>query len=218
VIVYVDGANLNRFAGDSLSWDTFGLPGDNPDILFVQALTTLIKSEVCTEQGDVYAMGFSGGAFMAQTYACYAGGVRALAVFEGGFEDGDANGPEIVSRSPLNVVNLNACVSPAPAALVVHSPADVTVPVRYGQAAAAHWRARNSCATSSSPSTLDADCVEFDGCGNRVALCQPACPALDINDLDGDTDVDECDPTGHVLWKPQGPSVAATFLRRFFPQ
>jgi hypothetical protein len=212
IVVYPDGANLNRFAPASLSWDSFGELGDNLDFDMVLEITAQLRQEVCTDADGPAFVAFSGGGFFAQSYACYVGGVSSLVVLEAGFEDNDVT----VSRSVDNVVDLEACVAESPPALVVHSLGDLTVPVRYGDVATEHWRTVNGCATTTTTSLLDPECVEFSGCDGRVVRCTPACVDLDFDDDDDDGDVTECVSDQHRLWKPEGPVAASQFLRRFF--
>ncbi len=83
------------------------------------------------------------------------------------------------------------------------------MPLSYGTIAVEHWRDENTCAATTSPSALDADCVESDTCGNDVVFCTPACTI--------DTDVDgTCDGDQHNPWRPEGPVIVDAFFRRTF--
>jgi hypothetical protein len=83
--------------------------------------------------------------------------------------------------------------------LVVHGEADAAVSPDYGDAAVAFWSDNAGCADTTSPSALDADCVDFDGC-------------------DVSADVVYCTPPNipHEVWAPEGPVVLNTFFRSYF--
>jgi poly(3-hydroxybutyrate) depolymerase len=189
VVVYVEGANQNRFRPDLLSWDTFSKDGDNADFAAVDAVLDDVAGRVCADVDDAAAVGFSGGAFFVHALACLHGGLGAVAAFEGGFESGEV----AVSYDEGNVVDPADCGA-LPPALIVQADDDTVVPPRYGEAAAAVYA--GSCdADADAASDLDADCVEF--CDDTV-FCSPASAAP---------------PRTHAIWT-RGPGVAAEFFAR----
>lgn len=187
-IVYVEGANQNRFRPDVLSWDTFSAD-DNADFAFVDAvLDDLFVNEGCAVD-DVAAVGFSGGAFFANSYACLHGDsgtpLTAVVSFEGGFEDGDV----ATSYDEANVVDVAACAD-LPPAFLVNAADDTVVPPRYGDAALAVYGCDD---------VEDAgdDCVA--ACGS--VLCSPPTADAQANP-----------PRTHAIWNPEGIERAAAFL------
>ncbi len=180
-IVYVAGANLNRFRPDVLSWDTFSDGDDNADFAFVDAVIDDLGCAV----DDVAVVGFSGGAFFANSYACLHGGTSAVVSFEGGFEDGDVG----TSFDEDNIVDVSACRD-LPPALLVNASDDVVVPPRYGDAAFAVY----GCDATVD---VDDDCAE--ACGST--LSHPATADAQANP-----------PRTHAIWNPEGIDRAAAFL------
>jgi len=199
ILIYVEGRNLNAFAPEILSWDTFRAVGKNPDFAFVDVILDELEQHLCIDSTRTFAVGFSGGGFFADSLACLRGGLAGVATFEGGFEAGEP----AVSFDVDNVVDLTACVSPAPAALVVQAQDDTVVPPRYGAAAAEHFRSVNGCAVDTARSDLDDNCVAFIGCRERAdtILCTPA--SADP-------------PRTHAIWQPQGPPAVSAFFQAHF--
>jgi poly(3-hydroxybutyrate) depolymerase len=147
---------------------------------------------LCVDTTRTFAVGFSGGGFFTHALACYGQpALTAIAVFQGGFEDGTFGGA-------ANTVDFADCTGTPLPALIVHGEADTNVTPPYGDAAVAFWADNANCAITTAASALDDDCVEFDGCGGAdVAYCTPAA-------------------VQHEVWTPEGPQVLDTFFRRYF--
>lgn len=216
ILVYVNGANRNVFNPEFFSWDTFNVAATNPDIKAVLAIKSRIQQELCVDANTTLAVGFSGGGFFAHTLGCMTGLVSAVATFEGGFEDGDP----LVSQDPLNVVDVNACVAQTPRALLIHSPDDTTVPIRYADQAASHYAARHTCdAVAPVPTTTlgEPECEDFVGCTSPVSVCRvPVCVQENPN-FDPGNPNDPLQPfclvdDQHNPWKPQGLAVISAFF------
>jgi polyhydroxybutyrate depolymerase len=216
ILVYVDGENLNLAGRDTpeeqsqfFSWDASTLPPNNPDIAFFDAMLTKIQVDYCVDTGATFAVGFSGGGFFVNSLGCLRGGLTAIATYQGGFEDGSLDSDVIVDFAD--------CVADAPAALIVHAETDATVVAAYGEIASGHWAEAQSCDDSTTPSSLDTNCVEFSGCDRDVVYCTPEC--AEDRDRDGvcePTTDGEPDGDQHAVWRPEGPRVVADFFRRFF--
>ena len=215
ILVYPETRNQNQFNPEFFSWDTFSDAADNADIQAVLAIKSRLSREVCVDDATTVAIGFSGGGFFAHTLGCKTNIISAVATFAGGFEDGDA----AVSQDPGNVVDLDTCIA-TPPALLIHGEDDITVPIKYADAAAAHYAAGLSCdpvLPVTSTTLLEPECVDFVGCTSPVSVCRvPGCvqenpdfdPAFPNDPLQPFCLVDD----QHNPWQPQGPQVIRAFL------
>ena len=96
-------------------------------------------------------------------------------------------------------MDFDDCTDAPLSTLIVHGRADGVVPLNpFGLDAFEFWGLSGDCLTSTSPSPLNAECRELNGCaGVDVVLCDPA-------------------GVGHEVWNPFGPGVLNAFFRRFF--
>ncbi|HEY1098314.1 MAG TPA: hypothetical protein VGF99_05280, partial [Myxococcota bacterium] len=196
ILVSIAGENLNRFFPD-FSWDTVGALEVNPDVQAIRAFRARLDDDYCVDTTRSFAVGFSGGGFFTNAIACYGEAFTAIAVFEGGFEDGSF-------ISPQNRVDLDDCVSEPLPALIVHDRADTTVPLFYGQEAFDFWADNGGCGDATfTTSSLDPECEALSGCalGDDLVLCT-------VGTAHG--------PQRHEVWAAHGSTVAAAFFRRFF--
>jgi len=206
IVVALRGENLlapevRADFSEFVSWNTLSPPAENNDIKAVLALRDTIAGAACVDPDRVFAAGFSGGGFLANTLRCFGVPLRATAQFQSGIE-GQPQGFEFLrddAGNPL-VLDPQSCVVRQAPVLVVHGTADTTVNPAQGEFAAQHWAGMNACDTSidnATASSLDAECVEFAGCGtNAVAYCRP-------------------DGVAHEVWG-QGAGVINSFFGRFF--
>lgn len=205
IVVALRGENLvapevrDDFAA-YVSWDTLSEPSENPDIQAFRAFRDLLAAEACTAPDQVYAVGFSGGGFFAQTLRCFGEPLAGVANFQSGL-DFPAY-PFLVddTGAPLHL-DLSRCDDAPVPQLLVHLTGDGTVLLEQSVDTAEHWAAAHGCAprASAAPSPLDPACVEFSGCGAEedVVLCTPP-------------------GGGHEVWSPEGAAVVTTFFGRFF--
>jgi polyhydroxybutyrate depolymerase len=205
IVVALRGENLvppqvrDDFAG-FVSWDTLSGAATNPDVAAFRAFRGLLEERACTARDKVFAVGFSGGGFFAQTLRCSGEPLAGIANFQSGL-DFPAY-PFLVddAGAPLHLDLAGCSAAPVPQ-LVVHFTADTTVVLQQGVDTATYWAQKHGCAplASARPSALDGACVEFDGCGARedVVLCRPP-------------------GGGHEIWSPDGARVLSAFLSRFF--
>jgi poly(3-hydroxybutyrate) depolymerase len=184
------------------SWDSLSPPARNNDVLAMRAFRALIDENACVDLTKVFAVGFSGGGFLAHSLRCFGEELRAIVVFEGGVE-GLPAGTEFLRDDAGRFLRLDlaTCSTRAAPVLVVHGRADRTVTLQQGEFGATQWARVNGCNPNLSSviaSALDPECNDFVGCGaNPVSLCRPV-------------------GVGHVIWSPEGSTVVRRFFTPFF--
>lgn len=130
------------------AWDTSG------DLLFVDAILSALRAELCIDPGRIHATGYSNGGFMADAVACQRSDVfRGVAIMEGGSSGGGCG---------------------QTAVWIMHNQDDMTVPLSYGTSLRDKWITTNGCSMTSAD-IMPAPCVSYDGCsaGNPVVWCSP---------------------------------------------
>ncbi len=133
--------------------DTFWSAG--ADMPLIDALVEALPQELCIDEHQIFAWGYSSGGFMANDIGC-----QRADVFRGiGIVDGGGGG---------------ACSTPI-GVWMTHNQDDMTVPLSYGTAARDAWLTTNGCSAATTP-TDPSPCVSYDGCsaGHPVVWCSPA--------------------------------------------
>ena len=193
-------ANVRDDFASFVSWDTQTPPPANLDIAAIRAFRTYVEEKACVETGKVFAVGFSGGGFLAQLMRCFGEDFTAIANFESGLDLPAYDFLFDDAGLPLHI-DTTRCVSTPVPQLVVHFANDGAVDQQQGIDTADFWAAQHGCSgqVNATQSALDPECVEYSGCGvgEDVVLCTPA---------GGD----------HSVWSPQGTSVLLSFFDRFF--
>jgi poly(3-hydroxybutyrate) depolymerase len=183
-----------------VSWDTLTAPPGNLDIEALRAFRTYVEDRACVETGKVFAVGFSGGGFLAQTMRCFGEDFRAVANFQSGLDLPAYDFLRDDSGAFLHI-DTTQCATTAIPQLVVHLTGDTTVVPAQGIDTADFWATRHGCSAraSATASALNAACVEYAACGvdEDVVLCTPS-------------------GGGHEVWSPDGASVLQGFFNRFF--
>jgi len=205
VVIALRGENLlapvvrDDFA-TFVSWDTLSPPENNLDVAALRAFRSYVEARACLEPGQVFAVGFSGGGFLAQTMRCFGEDFTAIANFQSGLDLADYAFLRDDNGALLSL-DTTVCAATAVPQLFVHLTGDATVVVGQGIDTADFWATRHGCAPRSAavPSSLDDTCVEYAGCGadEDVVLCTP-------------------DGGGHEVWSPNGAQVLRSFFARFF--
>jgi poly(3-hydroxybutyrate) depolymerase len=205
IVIALRGENLlapvvrDDFAA-FVSWDTLSPPEDNLDIDALRAFRSYVEDRACLEPGQVFAVGFSGGGFLAQTMRCFGEDFTAIANFQSGLDLADYAFLRDDSGALLSLDTAVCDPTPVPQ-LVVHLTGDAAVVVGQGIDTADFWATRHGCSprADAAPSLLDDACVEYAGCGvdEDVVLCTP-------------------DGGGHEVWSPNGAQVLRSFFARFF--
>lgn len=143
IVVYPDGLPLSP--DGPTGWRT---ANGSADMNFVMELAETIGLEMCFDLRKVYAFGYSQGATMANSMACYRGdlfsGVGAIA-----------------GVAPSGAL----CQGPV-AALVGHGLSDDQVPYSQGEATRDLWSELAGCAQTSMPVAPES-CVLYDGCAEQ---------------------------------------------------
>lgn len=124
------------------------------DVAYVRAMIARFKSDLCIDEGRIFAVGFSMGAIMTTTLACSEPvGLRGIAPMSGSLP--------------------SACPATSPVAYWgSHGTRDSAFSLTTGQSVRDHFRDRNRCDTTSIPGSPDG-CVDYQGCdpGHPVTWC-----------------------------------------------
>ena len=120
---------------------------------FALALYEAIGNAMCFDQRRAFTFGYSGGGYMAHAMACFHGELfRGVGAISAGLSAADCAAPMAVFAG--------------------HGETDTTVPPANGYAARDLWLSVNGCASTSTPTGLEA-CVQYDDCpeGYPVIWC-----------------------------------------------
>jgi polyhydroxybutyrate depolymerase len=135
--------------------------GSGNDIALFDAVLAELGRRFCIDKNEVFSAGFSAGAFMSNTLACYRPDrVRAIAAIAGKLEQPPDYAKTACSETPV-------------AAFIAHGTSDGVVPLTAGQAARDHWLALAQC-SSASHRVSPSPCRAYDGCseGHPVIWCE----------------------------------------------
>ena len=154
-------------------WNLYDPADTNPDLSFLVALVDSLATRFTIDQGRVFGIGFSSGAFMLNQVGCRRPPLfRAIVPHSGGAPN-EPRDPT-ASRWENNYTRCaNQTMGSGPSVLVVHGTADTAVTFDSGDFAAKYWAFINGCKSTRSMKTTPPPCVLHDECpaGKTVAFC-----------------------------------------------
>jgi predicted esterase len=143
IVVYPDGLPI----GGVPRWD---YAAGGKDFDFVLALYEAIGRQMCFDQNEAFAFGYSAGGYMANSLGCFRGDLfRGVGAIAGGMPSGTCTGPMAV--------------------FAAHGEMDTTVPFSSGIAARDRWITENGCSASTTPAD-DNGCVSYEDCESGYPL------------------------------------------------
>jgi len=149
------------------NWDLTGAT----DLAFFDAMTASLESTLCVNERRIFVLGFSLGAYMANSLGCHrSGAIRAFIPADGGF-------PGATAGCGKTTV------------LVYHRAEDDNEPIANGEAARDDWLGIDGCAQASTPITdfgfAGLGCVQYEGCptATTVAWCDDTATSPYKHDL-----------------------------------
>lgn len=146
------------------AWDLDSPAESNPDVALFDALLGSLRAQACVDDGRVFAVGFSNGAYFANQLACRRGdALRAIAPHAGGGPWG--------TGSSYDAQGHLVCPGKPPAVMVLHAEDDYTVPVSNVDTTLAHWTWANGC-QSTTHGIAPNGCSAYDGCARPVEVCR----------------------------------------------
>jgi polyhydroxybutyrate depolymerase len=167
-------------------------PSGNGDIDFFDTMLETFQTKYCVDTSKVFITGMSSGGYLANQFARWRSSVvKGTAPQSGGAPFGNMDSADGTWNGTFFCISSLGSVP----ALIIHGLSDGTVDPCNAIEAQSYWQLTNSCASSANnctstadmctgsnlaapssapttPSPLNADCVETTGCAAPVVLCE----------------------------------------------